>query len=1631
MGKSLFVRQLKATVLRNILIKKRNKRNVAIEIFMPLYFVGILALIRLAVPDSVIGAMNATSTAYNSSSYPAPYYIGVVPDKEIVRKFTNEMIGSFKFSYFKDEDGMVSNYTSSQHSIEAGIVLNEDFFNNGSYSIYFPFNNVPSLSERLGTPRDCVSPAIAKSECSASLYLTNGFVQLQSLIETAFIKVKNKNVQLPNIKLKLLPQREQIVNVDIMRSFVPVYTVIAFSPFVTYVVMVIVGEKEQKIRETMKIMGLKDTVYWLSWFLVYGAFVLFLALMMSILFKVFGILKLANLFLVFLALLLYGCSIITMSFMVSPFFNKAKVAGAICSLITSLFSCLYYVSVYVKGIDAGPFWAMSLLSPTALALGMDVAIKEDILNVGLSFSNMWDGLFPFAGSLIMLAIDVVLYAVLAYYFDSVVPSEYGRKRPPWFCFLPSFWCQRNDSSFPGNAGLLVVEDGTLSADCRSADIEVVLQELRGKEAIKITNLTKTFSQRGKPNVNALDDVTLSIYKGQITALLGHNGAGKTTLINILLGMIAQTKGSINVNGLDVNNYEELAKIQRMVGICPQHDILFEKLTAAEHLRFFANIKEIPTEQVEQVVNKIVQEIDLKGNENVESHRLSGGQKRKLCVGIALVGDPQIIILDEPTSGVDPYSRRHLWSLFQSRKEDKVILLTTHFMDEADLLADRKAILTNGKIRCVGSSLFLKNRFGMGYNLTFVVEENCEDKNISALVHSFIPDAKKILSHGEALVYLLPMKMLPKFPQLLSAIDIAVERSDGNDLGIKSYGISMASLEEVFLKLGNEGVEKPDSVGDAPHTTAEDESFGKETSNIVLPDLTENRKSEWQAYKAVCYIRLLNDIRLPKNFFSVIVFPIIMLSISFVLFNIKSLPDTKSILNVDPSLYFNAKGGPPLLYNYPPDVDDPSKLLSGIESQNVAVKQFTKSLDELLKGTSPNVYFMDIEKYVTKSENLSIMVAYNITDLHTLPLFVNILNNARLEAAGLVQRYLNLVVKTFPVLELPKTINGASLGATLMLGLTFASTPIAFAIDVVEDKERKVKHLLRMNGLSFFVYWSSFFTIHFILLAFTLIAMIVLILIFKVESLMSASALSCLFVCYVLYIPQGLLCYYLLAFLFKKHEDAQGFISFIPILIGLVPYIVVSVLDALNPTSNTAFILHCVFSFIFPLYSPYSCLYYINKVYMIKQMLNTKLDGYDDYFGKEIIVVIVAEMVNFFVYGFLIWVCDFYNMNGNLKNLFSTNSIQSEVLNADAIENEDDDVRAEREQVETLTGSQTHEAAVLICGVRKEYPKEESKKKKLCQVQSSETGSAKVVVRNLSLGVSTGEVFGLLGPNGAGKTTTLKMVVMDEKPTLGKILVSGHNIASGSNEVYRSLGYCPQFDALWKNITLREHLICFAAVRGVPACSIKTLTDKFIESLNVQEHSSKRVDTLSGGTKRKLSYAISMIGGSRTVLLDEPSTGMDPKSKRFFWNTVLSSFRGDRGAVLTTHSMEEADALCTRIGILVKGELKCIGSTQHLKNKYGSGYVLEIKLSSSGSSSVNIQNLQEFVTQLFPMHEVQEQFGLSFKYNIPQSSVGALSKVFASLESAKSDRGIEEYSFSQATIEQVFLEFAKQQEIENV
>ena len=155
---------------------------------------------------------------------------------------------------------------------------------------------------------------------------------------------------------------------------------------------------------------------------------------------------------------------------------------------------------------------------------------------------------------------------------------------------------------------------------------------------------------------------------------------------------------------------------------------------------------------------------------------------------------------------------------------------------------------------------------------------------------------------------------------------------------------------------------------------------------------------------------------------------------------------------------------------------------------------------------------------------------------------------------------------------------------------------------------------------------------------------------------------------------------------------------------------------------------------------------------------------------------------------------------------------------------------------------------------------------------------------------------------------------------------------------QSLGYCPQFDALDPLLSCREHLMLYARLRGLTGARAVQAAQHGLARLGLAAYSDRCAGTLSGGNRRKLSTAIALTGGPAVVFLDEPTSGMDPGARRFLWNAVLSVVRAGQAVVLTSHSMEECEALCSRLGIMVNGQFQCLGSPQHLKNRYRTRYL---------------------------------------------------------------------------------------------
>jgi ABC-type multidrug transport system ATPase subunit len=515
---------------------------------------------------------------------------------------------------------------------------------------------------------------------------------------------------------------------------------------------------------------------------------------------------------------------------VAAAFHQSKLAaivGPMALFVTILPRFLFFQNNRHEYVAARK-WA-SLLPATAFCFGADIIADFEYNQVGIHSWNAGGEGYTFNTALGFLILDALLYFTLGWYLEQVLPRPVGKPRKPYFLFTISYWrdcfCFQNSRWDKPPQSM----NDNSSTETEEGDSFQEVMDPSLKPRVRFQNIVKKYYRRRKDIPMAVNDLCLTLYEDQITALLGHNGAGKSTLIGILTGMVQPTSGDCMVDGYSI--VSDTAKARRSIGYCPQENIIFPKMTVCEHIEFFMRIKgDRPTD--EETARR-ASEVGLEEFLGTRAGLLSGGSQRKLCLAIAFCGDPHnsVLILDEPTSGMDPASRRACWNCLFEKRRGRCIVLVSHFMSEADLCGDRILIMKSGKLQASGSTMFLKNRFSLGYNLSVVVDppairamnrENAsladddptgEEPNsalysphtftlarnqLFSLLQTRIPNIVLARSQGKEVTFRVPKGSEGQFPFLFEDIDLHKD-----ELGIKAYGIENSSLEEVFLLLAED------------------------------------------------------------------------------------------------------------------------------------------------------------------------------------------------------------------------------------------------------------------------------------------------------------------------------------------------------------------------------------------------------------------------------------------------------------------------------------------------------------------------------------------------------------------------------------------------------------------------------------------------------------------------------------------------------------------------------------------------------------------------------------------------------------------------------------------------------------
>ncbi|XP_059428864.1 ABC transporter A family member 1 isoform X1 [Corylus avellana] len=1459
-----------------------------------------------------------------------------------------------------------------------------------------------------------------------------------------------------SIRIAPFPTREYTDDEfqSIIKNVMGVLYLLGFLYPISRLISYSVIEKEQKIKEGLYMMGLKEGIFHLSWFIAY-------ALQFAISSGIITACTMTSLFkysdksVVFMYFFSFGLSAIMLSFLISTFFTRAKTAVAVGTL-SFLGAYFPYYTVNDQAVPMILKVLASFLSPTAFALGSINFADYERAQVGLRWSNIWRASsgVNFVVCLLMMLLDALLYCVIGLYLDKVLPRENGLRYPWHFIFHRCFWKKKSIVEHHASSLKVTFSDkilkkkasfsgkDTFEPAVEAISLDMKQQELDGR-CIQIRNLHKVYATK-KGKCCAVNSLKLTLYENQILALLGHNGAGKSTTISMLVGLLHPTSGDATVFGKNI--ITDMDEIRKGLGVCPQNDILFPELTVREHLEIFAILKGVKEEFLERVVTDMIDEVGLADKTSTTVKALSGGMKRKLSLGIALIGDSKVIILDEPTSGMDPYSMRLTWQLIKKIKKGRIILLTTHSMDEADELGDRIAIMANGSLRCCGSSLFLKHQYGVGYTLTLVKSAPTAPV-ASDIVHRHIPSATCVSEVGTEISFKLPLASSSSFESMFREIESCMSRSVGNSetsgcedkdyLGIESYGISVTTLEEVFLRVAgcdydevecierNEGFLLPDAaISLASHDHAPKKYLysklhgnykcilgvistivGRACGLIFATVLSFinflsmqcccccfiSRSTFWQHSRALFIKRMTSARRDRKTIVFQLLIPAVFLLFGLFLLKLKPHPDQRPLTfttsQFNPLLRGDGGGGPipfdlswPIakeiaqyveggwIQSFKPSTykfsDSEKTLADAIEAAGPSLGPVLLSMSEFLMSSFNESYQSRYGAIVMDDQNedgsLGYTVLHNSSCQHAAPTFINLMNAAILRLAT---HNKNMTIQTrnhpLPMTESQRLQRHDldAFSAAVIVSIAFSFIPASFAVPIVKEREVKAKHQQLISGVSVLSYWSSTYIWDFVSFLFPSSFAIVLFYIFGLDQFIGR---GCVLPTVLMFLEYGLSIAsltYCLTFFFSDHTMAQNVVLLVHFFTGLILMVISFIMGLIPATASANSFLKNFFRL-----SPAFCFADgLASLALLRQGMKDKSsDGVFNwnvtgasicYLGLESIIYFLLTL------GLELWPSHKLNPV-RIKEWWSKKGLQpgtssylepllkpsSEAVALDL--DEDIDVKTERNRV--LSGS-IDNAIIYLRNLQKVYP-------------GGMHCGTKVAVQSLTFSVQAGECFGFLGTNGAGKTTTLSMLSGEELPTGGTAYIFGKDICSNPKAARRHIGYCPQFDALLEFLTVREHLELYARIKGVPEYRIDDVVMEKLEEFDLLKHVDKPSFSLSGGNKRKLSVAIAMVGDPPIVILDEPSTGMDPLAKRFMWEVIsrLSTRQGKTAVILTTHSMNEAQALCTRIGIMVGGRLRCIGSPQHLKTRFGNHLELEVK--PAEVSTVDLENLCQIIRE---------------------------------------------------------------------
>ncbi|CAF4107133.1 unnamed protein product, partial [Rotaria sp. Silwood2] len=623
------------------------------------------------------------------------------------------------------------------------------------------------------------------------------FTDVKILIDSLLIEYQtNTNIEyeLERTPMICTSFRRNLIFENRLSSLI--ITLVEFIFLIPYFILLtsLIQEKNAKVKEILKVLGIEPILNNFSHAIRTLIILCLLILLLCIVLKQKPneYFLTVNFHILFLGYLIFSLQLISFCIMIAQLFDKKVRAELTVSIIYLVSSKIYSYTI---------FWPTSIqyllifFCPHIAGYSLfQQAVLHDLAEKDVSlFQSIYRYVPIYFPTLIIMICSCIFYWILSWEWegDNLIRridigliehflGEYGISLDWNFLFKRDYWrsekLDHHTQSLPNRDPLLSRKNST------------------GTTILHVNNLVKQFG----PDKIAVDNVSFDLYENQITSLVGPNGSGKTTIFNCLIGIYKQTSGTIKIQNDDGKNFDTRINIEmarKSMGYCPQHNLLFDVLTIKEQIEFYAIARGLEKNK-EKIANEMLHLMDLENSKDLYCNKLSDGMKRRLSLAYAFIGDTKIILLDEPSSGLDPSNRRSLWDWLRSMKQGKTLLLTTHFMEESDALSDRIIIITNGNIKADETSAKLKEKYGSGYKLIINKHNNSHTNDIKNELCHYLPELKiEIDIHGGDVVFRTNQQPNQQFVQALHHLETMKRENQ-----IKDYGVQNSTMDDVFFKI---------------------------------------------------------------------------------------------------------------------------------------------------------------------------------------------------------------------------------------------------------------------------------------------------------------------------------------------------------------------------------------------------------------------------------------------------------------------------------------------------------------------------------------------------------------------------------------------------------------------------------------------------------------------------------------------------------------------------------------------------------------------------------------------------------------------------------------------------------------